>query len=154
MFVSLLVMALASPRYFVYLASAFNQDLCNWGNTISPTAWTGAFSTSSSCPDKGNPNLAASPKGPFCYVCPPPPSRSPTKAPTKSPTEAPTPVPTASPTSDYFETAAELKTAVSSGVYTSGDSPYGAIELWDTSRYVVGLIILADICPAPPMTHP
>ena len=134
--------ALAFSSYFLYIASNFNQNLCNWGNTIGTSVSRNYVFTSSACSNKGNPSLTASPKGPFCYVCPPPPSKSPTKAPTTSPSDAPTPVPTVSPTSDYFETAAELKTAVSSGVYTSGDSPYGAIELWDTSRYVAVLGLL------------
>ena len=121
--------------YILYLVSSFNQDLCNWGNTIGTPSRTSPFA-STSCPNKGNPNLSASPKGPFCYVCPPPPSEEPSNAPTTTPSVAPTPVPTLSPTSDYFETSAELKSAVTYGPYTSGDSPYGAIETWDTSRLV------------------
>ena len=125
-----------SCRYFLHVASSFNQDLCKWGETIGNPPYRTYVFTSTACPNKGNPNLSASPKGPFCYVCPPPPSSSPSEAPTSSPSEAPTPVPTVSPTSDYFETAAELRSAVTSGVYTAGDSPYGAIEVWDTSRWV------------------
>ena len=125
--------ALAS--YMFNVASSFNQDLCPWGDIIGTPARTSIFA-SSACPVKTTPNLSASPKGPFCYVCPPPPSASPSDQPTTSPSVSPTPVPTMSPTSDFFETTAELRTALSSGVYTSGDSPYGAIETWDTSRYV------------------
>ena len=123
-------------RYFLHAASSFNQDLCDWGNTIGSVPYRTYVFTSTSCPNTGNPNLSASPKGPFCYVCPPPPTQSPSAAPTGIPSEAPTPVPTVSPTSDYFETRAELTTAISSGTYTAGDSPYGAIENWDVSRCV------------------
>ena len=121
--------------YIFYQNTNFNQDLCSWGLAIvgTPTYFTYLFS-GSGCPVKTTPNLNASPKGPFCYVCPPPPTKAPTDAPTTSPSVSPTPVPTVSPTSDYFETGTELRSAVTSGVFTSGDSPYGAIEVWDTSR--------------------
>ncbi len=104
-----------------YYTSRFNQDLCNWGNSIGAAAAVTGIFTATACPTKSNPVLTAFPKGPFCYVCPPPPTQSPTPAPT---------VPT-----NAFQTTAELSTAIGSGAYTAGTSPYGAIETWDVSRY-------------------
>lgn len=55
---------------------AFNQDLCAWGPLlqgrsvvlIDPNFGRNMF-TNTGCPSQANPNLAASPPGPFCYVC-------------------------------------------------------------------------------------
>jgi hypothetical protein len=113
-----------------YQAPNFNQDLCSWGDKVLPNPTRSAMFSGTACPIKTNPVLTSSPKGPFCYVCPPPPS---------PPVMGPTPVPTMSPTSDFFETGAELRAAITSGVYTAGNSPYGAIELWDVSRFVLDL---------------
>ena len=107
----------------LYAASSFNQNLCHWGTTISSTASVGGAFTASGGTVTTNPDLTLARKGPFCHDCPQYPTKAPTDAPSLSPSDAPTPVPTVSPTSDFFETATELKTAIASGVYTSGDSP-------------------------------
>jgi hypothetical protein len=52
-------------------ATAFNQNLCDWG----PKLVTGSFTDvrsmfdSTNCPNTNAPNLSASPPGPFCFTC-------------------------------------------------------------------------------------
>jgi surface protein len=51
-------------------ASAFNQNLCDWGHKRTGifTYFEGMFD-STSCPDTNDPDLLASPPGPFCFTC-------------------------------------------------------------------------------------
>ena len=51
-----------------WIASSFNKNLCAWGTITSSANVTNMFA-SSACPTQSNPNLNASPRGPFCHVC-------------------------------------------------------------------------------------
>ena len=114
-------------RQVLYGASSFSSDLCRWGAKLPTTASVGLAFASSGCPSSGDPDLSASPSGPFCHTC-----NAPTSAPTKSPTKAPTPVPKAAPTLAVFNTRAELDTAISAGDWTT--SQYGPVAQWATGR--------------------
>lgn len=92
--------------YMLRAASAFSHDLCYWGDKTSESL-TGAFAVfqDSGCSDTGDPDLKASPKGPFCQLCSPPtaspsnvPSLEPSQTPTMVPTQAPSKAPTRKPT--------------------------------------------------------
>ena len=51
-------------------ATAFGQDLCLWGTKYTDTnSITDAF-RNTACPSTLDPNLFASPKGPWCHGCP------------------------------------------------------------------------------------
>ena len=51
-------------------APAFSSSLCAWGAKITKpgVSVTAAFD-GSGCPEQGDPDLSANPKGPFCFVC-------------------------------------------------------------------------------------
>lgn len=50
-------------------ATALNQDLCAWNDHVqSGTTVTDAFA-SSGCTEQGDPDLGATPPGPFCAAC-------------------------------------------------------------------------------------
>ena len=54
-------------------ASSFNQNLCAWGQRVPKSAnveWMFAnVEWMYACPTQADPNLNASPPGPFCHVC-------------------------------------------------------------------------------------
>jgi len=55
--------------YMFWYAIRFDQDLCSWGDKLDSSASVGNAFSSSGCPNTGDPNLSASPPGPFCYTC-------------------------------------------------------------------------------------
>ena len=61
-------LALSCPSFFVYGASNFNQNLCNWGNIVNNLNKDSVF-TGTACPDTGSPDYTVTPKGPFCHPC-------------------------------------------------------------------------------------
>jgi len=53
-------------------ATRFNQNLCPWGPKLEPPEDDGSFSymfINTSCPNKGDPDFNATPRGPFCHEC-------------------------------------------------------------------------------------
>ena len=53
-----------------YQADAFNVNLCNWGAKLASNTYVGdMFNGATSCLTQTDPNLAATPPGPFCYNC-------------------------------------------------------------------------------------
>ena len=54
---------------YMFRSTAFNQDLCLWGSKISISSSVNFMFSSTACPNQGNPNLSATPPGPFCYNC-------------------------------------------------------------------------------------
>lgn len=51
-------------------ATVFNQNLCSWGGQLSSTANIfEMFIDAASCPTGDEPDLSATPPGPFCYPC-------------------------------------------------------------------------------------
>ena len=117
-------------------ATAFNQDLCQWGaiTTIpitNPGAVDGMF-LNTLCPQQGfNPILTTDPKGPYCAACGP--TQAPTTSPTTAgPTTAPTPAcPATCPPGAYdpspITTKAELEAALQ-------NPDLSAINCWDVSQ--------------------
>merc|ERR1712238_317746 len=89
------VSSLTSMYAMFYYASSFNQDLCLLGNKLSDAVDVSSAFDGSACPNTGDPNLSASPPGPFCYTCdgsslsPAMPTTAPTPKPTFMPTAAP-----------------------------------------------------------------
>ena len=52
-----------------YRATSFWQDLCAWCPQLDPSVKVGIMFYGMGCPMTSDPNLTASPLGPFCYVC-------------------------------------------------------------------------------------
>ena len=81
-------------------ATSFSQNLCAWGDHI-PSSTTNTFGTfqGTSCPNMDNPNLSASPPGPFCFDCTDDsgPVAAPVETPVASPVAPPVDSPIASP---------------------------------------------------------
>ena len=50
-------------------ASSFNQSLCAFGSIISKNATVAGMFRNTACPDQSDPNLTATPPGPFCFKC-------------------------------------------------------------------------------------
>ena len=50
-------------------ASLFSQDLCPWGDQISPTAIVLQMFNLTLCPDTNNPGLSLAPVTPLCHYC-------------------------------------------------------------------------------------
>merc|ERR1711957_559128 len=63
------VSSVTSMYGLFYAASSFNQDLCSWGDKLDLSASVENAFEDSGCPNTGDPNLSASPPGPFCYSC-------------------------------------------------------------------------------------
>ena len=72
-------------------ATAFNHNLCLWGTKLPGTLTSLDVSqtfTSTACTDPSDPDLTASPKGPFCHVCDAA-SASPSSVPSEAPSQGP-----------------------------------------------------------------
>jgi surface protein len=113
---------------------AFNQDLCAWGPLLQgrsvvfrdQTFGRNMF-TLTSCPSEANPNLEASPSGPFCHICP-----ELTKG-------------------LCFQTNEELRAGVDqffSGNETTVETQYGQIEDWCFSSNVTNMSYLFENRPS------
>jgi hypothetical protein len=88
-----------------YDASAFNQDLCMWGQSISSGVTNlGDMFAETSCENgiATTPDLSTTPPGPFCYMC---------VTPSSQPSLPPSGMPSAEPsfTQVAFSTTTELK---------------------------------------------
>jgi hypothetical protein len=60
-------------QYMFNHALSFSQDLCAWGPKVGSTTRMEWMFRYTQCPKNGNrddPDLSASPPGPFCFVCP------------------------------------------------------------------------------------
>jgi hypothetical protein len=97
-------------------AGKFKQDLCEWGDNINTSANTAAMFYYAGCDEDGDPSFDTATPGPFCVICPGPPTSSPTSSPTKSPnTKAPTLPPIMKETvkfSDYDELFTQVRSYV------------------------------------------
>lgn len=55
-------------------AASFSQDLCGWGNVLvdagnNPTVQSMFAGVRNPCESRSDPDLSATPPGPFCFVC-------------------------------------------------------------------------------------
>ena len=50
-------------------ATSFNHSLCAWGSIISKSATVVDMFRNTGCPNQADPNLTATPPGPFCFTC-------------------------------------------------------------------------------------
>src|SRR3569623_705778 len=51
-------------------STKFRKDLCAWGRRFDTTDWDVSYMfENANCPDAWDPDLSATPKGPFCYTC-------------------------------------------------------------------------------------
>lgn len=50
-------------------ATSFNQNLCAWGSRLKQDVAVDNMFSNTNCSDEVNPDMSASPPGPFCQVC-------------------------------------------------------------------------------------
>jgi surface protein len=70
------VSQVTNMAYMFTKATDFNQNLCAWGPALQTTnaetttvGVTAMFNSANSCASQNNPDLTATPPGPFCHVC-------------------------------------------------------------------------------------
>ena len=64
------VSAVTDMKFMFKASSVFNSDLCSWGAMLlKPGVVMGGMFSGSGCQEIRDPDLRASPPGPFCHVC-------------------------------------------------------------------------------------
>ena len=61
--------AVEDISYMFNSATSFNQDLCQWGLRLDSSTLASEAFEFSACQRVEDPNFAATPPGPFCFVC-------------------------------------------------------------------------------------
>ncbi|CAJ1961988.1 unnamed protein product [Cylindrotheca closterium] len=65
------ISSVSDMRRMFQFATSFNQDLCPWGPILQGNVQFEGLFASTNCPLEADPDLTATPRGPFCNLCVP-----------------------------------------------------------------------------------